>query len=425
MALKNSKNSELGEPALFRGEVIEARRLSWTGNVSLARPISFRLMTALLCLLATVCALFLFFGEYTRKATVSGYVTTSSGLVKVTSNVSGVISDLNVTEGSVVAKGDLIARINADISTQNGTVQAQTQKQIKLRRDILAMEKSRVLNAYSHEETGLQARADNLRSELVHIGEQISLQKKKIQISQSVFDRYKKLQDSGFLSDLGAKDREKDLINELSSLQVLERSQSSIQSDLATALSEVRRLPIKREKEMRDIAAGTSLLDQENLVAESRGQTILVAPSDGRISGLTADKGRFVATGQSMMTIVPKDSSLVVDLYVPSKSIGFLRIGGDAMLQFQSFPYQKFGALKGTITGISNTPMTAAELTFPAPQGELFYVVSVLPLKETIRVFGRDERIRPGMAVDGRLILEKRLIVEWIFEPLLTVHGRF
>ena len=60
--------------ALFRQEALDFRREKLLGDVVLARPLSVSLLTSIAVLIALTVVSFACWGEYTRKAHVTGYL---------------------------------------------------------------------------------------------------------------------------------------------------------------------------------------------------------------------------------------------------------------------------------------------------------------------------------------------------------------
>jgi membrane fusion protein len=44
--------------------------------------------------------------------------------------------------------------------------------------------------------------------------------------------------------------------------------------------------------------------------------------------------------------------------------------------------------------------------------------------RQAVSALGQEFGLRPGMLVNADLLLEKRTILEWIFEPVLQLKGR-
>jgi len=68
---------------------------------------------------------------------------------------------------------------------------------------------------------------------------------------------------------------------------------------------------------------------------------------------------------------------------------------------------------------------TAGERVGPLQAREPVYRVDVALQNQTVSALGQELPLRPGMLVNADLLLEKRSILEWIFEPVLRLKGRF
>ena len=80
---------------------------------------------------------------------------------------------------------------------------------------------------------------------------------------------------------------------------------------------------------------------------------------------------------------------------------------------------------EGRIAKISRTAVAANELPFPAQQNELFYVATVELTKQSVTAYGKEERLQSGMLVDASILLDRRTLFEWVFEPLYSISGRW
>ncbi len=53
------------------------------------------------------------------------------------------------------------------------------------------------------------------------------------------------------------------------------------------------------------------------------------------------------------------------------------------------------------------------------------YVAQVELADQSVQAYGRKEPLRPGMVLDADMLLDRRRIVEWIFEPLYGIGRRW
>jgi hypothetical protein len=98
----------------------------------------------------------------------------------------------------------------------------------------------------------------------------------------------------------------------------------------------------------------------------------------------------------------------------------------DVLLRYLAYPHQKFGSHAARVTAIARNPLAAAELGFVPPDGtrEPLYRIKVELAAQSVQAYGREEPLQPGMQVEADLLLDRRSLVEWVFEPLLSLAGR-
>lgn len=229
--------------------------------------------------------------------------------VKISPDISGEVTELNVEEGDSVKKGQILARIYADIYS--------------LQRDEAA---SRV-NQSSATVDNSQAALESLRANM--------------ELAQQTFDRYKKLYDDKVISK--------------SELEQYETTLRSAKANYTAA-----------QQNIKSLKAGV----QSTQVGLSRankdlGRTVLTAPMDGVISSLKIKKGERVAgnsfnIGTEMMTVADM-AVLEVRVDVGENDIVKINIGDSADVEVDAYNNRKF---KGVVTKIaSSTKTSAASLT--------------------------------------------------------------
>lgn len=103
---------------LFRQEAHEFQRQRSLGEVVVVRPLSFRLLTAIAISIAIAVIGFAFWGEYTRKTHVQGYLAPSMGLIKVYPPETGTLIEKHVTEGQPVKRGDTLFVLSTERSSR-------------------------------------------------------------------------------------------------------------------------------------------------------------------------------------------------------------------------------------------------------------------------------------------------------------------
>lgn len=107
---------------MFRQEAIDSRRNRWRGRAILLPGISVFWVSIACSVFILTLLIFIIFGTYTRRADVSGEVTTWPRATNIVSGVQGVIDKQFVQQGQDVHVGDSIFSINLGKSTASGNV---------------------------------------------------------------------------------------------------------------------------------------------------------------------------------------------------------------------------------------------------------------------------------------------------------------
>jgi multidrug efflux pump subunit AcrA (membrane-fusion protein) len=160
------------------------------------------------------------------------------------------------------------------------------------------------------------------------------------------------------------------------------------------------------------VAAGQRLLT----LIDARGEqnaAALRAPADLLIGVIHAGAGQEVGAGQTLIELLPVRGHLEAELRIAPAAIGFIKQGQVVRLRYDAFPDSKFGQAQGKIASIS---------LLPAADGS--YRARVTLERDYVQAFGERIVLRPGMSFKGEIVIERRSMLEWLFEPLYAAAGR-
>jgi len=143
----------------------------------------------------------------------------------------------------------------------------------------------------------------------------------------------------------------------------------------------------------------------------------LTAPVDGTVQQLAIHTiGGVVTPAQTLMTIVPAGSNLLVEAIIDNQDIGFVREGQGAEIKVETFPFTRYGTLHGTVTEVSNDAKQDDKL------GLIFTAEVALP-RDTMQIDDRLIKLTPGMAVTAEIKTGRRRIISYLLSPLVEhVH---
>jgi HlyD family secretion protein len=280
----------------------------------------------------------------TEEVTASGTIYPENE-VKISPDVSGEIIELYVEEGDTVKKGQPLVRINPDIY--------QTQ---------LEQAKAGYNNA--------KASAANVEAQLIRTKQNVELQSKNYEMQKKLF---------------------KDKV-----ISQQEYNNAEAQYEMAKAeLKAAEKQALASQYNAESVAASV------NQASKNYNRTIVSAPTDGIITGLTSKKGeRVVGTAQMAGTQMMSISDLErmeVRVDVNENDIVRIKEGDSASIEIDAYQGKKF---MGVVTQVANSSKSSG--TSISTDQVTKYEVKVLILKSSyeslVQENGGRIPFRPGMS---------------------------
>lgn len=413
---------------LFRREVLEAKRTSWLGGISLAQPIQLWVLTSVAVIAALAVGLFLTFGTYTRRSTVMGRLVPSKGLSTVLGPTTGVVSRLDVSEGQRIVVGQTLAVVSVPRATiANGDTVVALEQHLQQRQDGLQSAFAAQRQMFSAQSSGLAAQLANAQREREQVEAEIATRQDQIRIANETLGRLRQLQDGQYVSLIQIKQQESAALEQVSAMQALQRQAIGTRRTIVQLQQAMRELPGQRQTSEANFQRDLATLEQEQVETEARGALAVRSPVAGVVAMQIVKPGQAVQMGQPLLSVLPGDGNLEAELLVPSRAIGFIEPGDTVSLRYQAYPYQKFGHQTGRVAQVSRSALSPAELGTLHGNAQLqepFYRVTVTLAKQAVTAYGKQEKLKPGMLLDADILGERRRLIEWIFEPLFSLKGR-
>lgn len=423
---------------LFRQEVANARRGEWLGSIIVAAPLSRWVLTAFALVVAASILLFLIFGQYTRRESVTGQLVPSAGLLNVTATNAGTASQVRVRDGQLVHRGDALIEISSEQdSAALGDTHALVGRRLNDQQERLKSDLETQKKISAQQTDAMRGKVTLLRSQITQINAQMILQLRQATSAKNMLDRLLPLESKGFVSALQIQQQQATMLEAQSHYKTLMRQQLDLRQQADAASQQLAQLPLDDATKVNDTERKLADVSQSMAQNEMKRAVVLRAPCDGTVSSLLLKQGQMVTAGQSLLSILPSGSTLQAQLLVPSRAVGFIEPGGRVVLRYQAFPYQKFGQHYGHVAEISRSALTPAEVTAltgnnPQQNQEPLYRVQVTLDNQVVLAHGKSEGLRPGMALDADVLMERRRLIEWVFEPFYglvhhlsgnTAHG--
>jgi membrane fusion protein len=307
-----------------------------------------------------------------------------------------------------------------------GQAHAVVSQALQAQRERLQDDLSNQTHLSEQEHNALQAKLTLLRTQLMQLRGQRDLQAQQVASNQDLLDRIQPLEAKGYVSVFQIAQQKAALLDAQAQYKTLIRQQLDTQQQIDATQQQLAQLPLdsasKQNETERQLANVTQSLAQN----EINHAVVLRAPANGIVSTVLLKLGQQASAGQSLVSILPAGSDLQAQLRVPSRAVGFMVRGNTVVLRYQAFPYQKFGQQYGRIEEISRNALTPTEvsaLTGQQSQESLYRVLVTLDSQEVL-AYGQPEPVKPGMALDADILMERRRLIEWVFEPLFGLGHR-
>jgi len=386
-------------------------------------------LTSTLVIMALLIAAFLYCGQYTRKARVAGFLAPSQGLIKVYTPQSGTVTERKVEEGQRVQQGDVLFVLSTEQSSlENADAQAAAIATIQERQNSLLdeLEQQDDLNRIQWQD--LHTRQANLRTELTQLDYEITLQHKRSLLANQTRDKYQQLYKRGFVPEVQWQEKQEYALAQEASLHNLKRDQTGVQRQLDSLQSTIASSRPEFARQRAELDRQISSAEQQLTEYQARRSVVIRAPAAGTVSTVMLYQGQVANQHSPLLTILPRDSQLQVNLLVPSRAIGFIAPGQTVALRYQAFPYQRFGMQSGQVSQVTRTLIKPGEADFPIQLDEPAYRVIVELSRQSLRAWHQNMQqnisLQSGMLLDADIELDRYSLLQWIFDPLLSLAGR-
>lgn len=409
---------------LFRDEAVRSRTDRVFGRPGLAVPVSHRVLAALSTCVALAVAGVLFLGQYTRKDTVAGFVTTTSGNVRVYAPRAGTVTHVAVTEGGEVTKGQLLVNVSVGRATAGTTAEAQMLAALSDELDSVGEQMKHAARVHSARVAAKKRHLADARAQQPLLARQLAVANERLALREAELGRLRAVAEQGHLAPADLQRVRASYLDDSLEYVTLEREQARSIAALDQLADELSELPLAFEQQRAVLDATRQQLRQRLADAHGNNAMAITAPANGRISGLRARAGDTLVPGRPLLTLLPSDARYYVELLVPSRAIGFIRRGAPVELRVDAYPHQKFGALRGSVAAISGTVVQPEDFPVPVAAQVPSFIVKVSLESQSIDAHGLSLRLQAGMTVQADVERDRRRIIEWIFAPAISAGRR-
>jgi HlyD family secretion protein len=380
---------------------------------------------------------------------VPGNLVVQSNVKQIQHPTGGVVAEIKVHNGTRVAAGDLLIRLDA-VQAQ-ASLQVVTKQLEEIRARMARLEAER--DGLAQIDFSAERSTSSNNSEITRLlASEQSLFKARAAARQSQKDLLQSQaaqhaqQITGFESQMDSKAKQLDLIHgELSGVQdlydkrlvplmrltTLQREAAQIDGErgqLTSAIAETRskidasQLQIVRidqdfradvVKELGEAQAKEAELAERDVAAHDLLDRIEIrAPTSGVVNQLSAHTiGGVIRAGETIMEIVPDTDDLQIEARVEPKDIDHVRTGQSAFVRFTAFNQRTTPQLRGAVSYVS------ADTGHDQQSNASYFTVRiVLPDDERRRLNG--QQLVAGMPAEVFMQTGSRTMMGYLLEPI-------
>ena len=403
-----------------------------------------RLLTYIIILMFTTLVLWAILGKIDIIATATGKLMPASNIKTIQTLVDSEIEEIYVQEGQYVKEGQDLIKFNqtevlANISrveNENEALEIAVARLkalltddpeanfiynpeideylIKMHKDLLKIQmtekkakidvlEGQIDKAVKEKET-TQAEINRITKILPSVKERI--EKKRILVEKKLLARLTFLE------------QEEELTNLQEQRNVQVKKMAETEANIASLEKEKRQYLAEFDKNlMQELTENREQLEsyQQELIKyqEALKRTVIKAPLSGYVQQLVYHtRGGVVETAKPIMNIVPEDYKLEAEVKILNKDIGFVRSEQDVEIKIDSFPFTKYGTIKGKVRNISGDAIQDEKLG-------LVYSARLTLLDNKILADGNIVQLKPGMGVTAEIKTGKRRVIEYLLSPVM------
>ena len=392
-----------------------------------------------------------FIGRADVIVTEQGALAPASEVRRFYAPIDGELANLYVAEGQPVAKGDVLARLNARgaVEAAGNAMQAQLKleeaerdwRQFPEKKALLEQKAATLRQAMEIEERQYQQRTALGTSKLVQEQKaqmaeaRTNVEETKLEMEK--FERVYAAKTGSGVSLLQVESKRNAYqlaqarLNELTARQSQDLVQAEAQ--LESSGEQLKKLRLDYEAATNELATAEEKLRlqldtarvEADAAARIRFENIdkdnflqIVAPVSGVVTDLTSTQpGDKVQANTPLGGIAPGNSRSVVKVEIAENDRAFLHEGLPVKLKFNAFPYQRYGVINGTLEYVS--PATKPSLQSKQP----VYEARVALERDYYRVAGTRYPLRYGMTAAVEIVVRKRRLIDLALDPFRQVGG--
>lgn len=365
-----------------------------------------------------------------------------------------IVESINVREGDVVRKGQVLARLNptfatADLMTIKNQLDLLDAKAARLQAvtsgtnyvpdpanplaDLQASIFRQQTTEYRYSLQNYDQRIVQLQTKIAGDRSQANFYRERQGIAANLEDMRQQLQDRQIGSRLATLTARDVRLGMASARAQSESDAAQASRELAAQRAEreafIQRWNRQNAQELAETRMQLVQAQQSYAKAQLHSNLqVLVAPRDAIVLSVgKVSLGSVVPTGSPLIQLVPIDAPLSAEVDIPGLDSGYVRPGDEVRIKFDTLPFLRHGSARGVVRSISadsfspETPPQNGGSTLPNRPRTLYYRGDVA--LDDIRLHNTPPgfRLTPGMPLTADVKVGTRTVLGYFIGKILPV----
>jgi len=356
----------------------------------------------IICIGLAVLLLWAWLFKLEEVSTGTGKVVPSSKEQVVQSLEGGILTTLNVREGEIVNRGQVLAQLDptrfaSNVGESESLLVSSLATSARLRAEVngtplVFPEEVLKEPKLVQQETALyNSRRANLEESLAGLRQALVLVEQELRMTEPLVAK-------------GA----------ASEVEVLRLKREA--NDLRNQMNDIRnQYYVKAREELSK--SSTDVQTQQQVVrgkSDTLNRTVFKSPVRGVVKEIDVMTiGGVVPQNGKLMTIVPLDEQLLIEARISPRDIAFIRPDQEALVKITAYDYSIYGGLKGKVTVIS--PDTIRD---EVKQDQFYYRVYIRTDTDKLtNKSGQQFSITPGMVATVDIKTGSKMVLDYLIKP--------
>ena len=305
---------------------------------------------------------------------VKGQLKTIGGTVEVMTPAGGRVAEVLFEDGDYVEKGKLLMRFD-------------TRRAIS--------DKEMLASQINFEEKQLEASLKSLASQKLSLESQLDVLRQRLETKRSIVKDMELLVSQGGFQRLQYLDQKDQLFG-------LQRQVADIEEQMIRVGLQADKISLQSLQSIDKLKA-----ELHTVELQIQYQNV-VSPVSGVVFDPQIRKESVINGGERILSVVPQEG-LYAEVFVPNKDIGYIKIGQEAAVRVDAFPFSRYGEIPGKISHIG-----ADALEPSTTQSFYRFPVKLQLERSTLELKGASIPLKPGMSISTNLKLRDKRVISLI-----------